>query len=423
MRVLSSTSTPARGGPTVALVPTRLLVLATAAGAALAVPAAAGAAGLPVVALTTERAIRDDPKTAGRLRLTDGATVAYDGRMAVEVRGQSSQRFPKKSYDVELRRIDGTDRKAALLGMPADGDWVLHAAYNDKTLMRNALAYATARRMGRYAPATRFVELRLNGRYRGVYVLTEEPELGGDRADGEHLLELTFPYQARRKGDFFTTPRGRPIVQADTKAPQDRARVRSAVRTAERRLYGRRWRSPRLGWRRSFDAAAMTDHVLLQELLKNEDAFHASTFMTTTAGGPIVMGPAWDFDLSTGNTNYGPSARLAGSMVARRDWAERLLRDGAFVRGLARRWRELRAGGLLEAMLAQVDANVRTLGPAIGRNFRRWPVLGRYVWPNPRDPRTGRFRPTYRSEVAHLRSWLTRRAAWLDRNVDRLGRR
>ena len=83
--------------------------------------------------------------------------------MTIRTRGRWSQRFPKKSYAVEIR--DGDARRCT--GFPADDDWILYAAYNDRTLIRNALAYATARSMGRYAARTRFVELRLNGRYHG----------------------------------------------------------------------------------------------------------------------------------------------------------------------------------------------------------------------------------------------------------------
>ena len=81
----------------------------------------------------------------------------------------SSQRFPKKSFALETRRA------AALLGLPADDDWVLYAPYNDKSLMRNVLAYETTHRLGRYASRTRWVELTLNGRPHGVYVLMERP--------------------------------------------------------------------------------------------------------------------------------------------------------------------------------------------------------------------------------------------------------
>src|SRR5688572_31589978 len=129
----------------------RSIFLAFAALAAL--PAAAHA--LPVIHVDVPRAIPDEPKVAGTLRMP-----GYRGRIGIEVRGQSSQQFPKKSFAIELRDARGEDRKAPLLGMPADGDWVLYAPYNDKTLMRNAVAYRTARWVGRYAARTRFVRVR-----------------------------------------------------------------------------------------------------------------------------------------------------------------------------------------------------------------------------------------------------------------------
>src|ERR687895_356044 len=135
------------------------------------------------------------------------AMPVYRGRIGIEQRGQSSRRlFPKKSFAIELRGARGGDRKVPLLGMPDDGDWVLYAPYNDKTLMRNVLAYETARWMGRYAARTRFVKLRLNGRYHGVYVLMERLELGDDRVDAKALYEFTFHFQAPFKDPSFRTP-------------------------------------------------------------------------------------------------------------------------------------------------------------------------------------------------------------------------
>ena len=365
-------------------------------GLALAVAPPARAADLPVLRIDAARSIPDEPKVRAQLRMP-----GYRGRIAIERRGQSSQQFPKRSYAVELAR------DAALLGMPADDDWVLYAPYNDKTLMRNVVAYATARSIGRYAARTRFVELRLDGRYHGVYVLMERLELGDDRVAGEALYEFTFPFQARSKGPSFRTPvLKRPIVwedpgRGDLSARRARALARP-VRAAERALYGPG------SWRRRIDAASAVDFALLNELFKNEDGFHASTYMAL-AGGRLHLGPVWDFDISMGNSDYGPSRRLAGWMLAQRDWAERLYRDRGFRRALARRWRELRAAGLRRDVLAAVERSRRELRGAAGRNFRRWPVLDRRIWPNPVA------RGSYRAEVRSLRSWLVRRIAWLDR--------
>ena len=64
-----------------------------------------------------------------------------------------------------------------------------------------------------------------------------------------------------------------------------------------------------------------------------------------------------------------------------------------------------------ENLHAAIDANVRELRGELNRNFTRWPVLHRRIWPN------GAARGSHSAEVRHLRSWLDRRIAWIDRNV------
>ena len=367
------------------------------------------AAALPVIRIDTAGPIRNDPKVPARLQMP-----GYRGQIGIELRGQSSQRlFPKKSYALELRTAQGKDRKTPLLGMPADGDWVLYGPYNDKTLMRNVVAYATTRAIGRYAPRTRFAELRLNGRYQGVYVLIEKVELGDDRVRGEALFEFTFPLQARSKAPSFRTPlTRRPVVWEDPErgdlSPGRARALADRVRAAERALYGR------ASWRRHIDEASAVDYALINELFKNQDAFHASTFMALHADGKLRFGPVWDFDISSGNSDYGRSRRMRGWMLPTRDWAERLYRDRAFTQRLARRWRALRADGLRRKVLAAVEQSQTRLRGAVSPNFRRWPVLDRRIWPNPR------VHGSYRAELRFLRSWLNRRIGWIDRNIGRL---
>jgi CotH kinase protein len=275
------------------------------------------------------------------------------------------------------------------------------------------IAYETAGWLGRYAARTGFVRLRLNGRYHGVYVLMEKLELGDDRVTGEALLEFTFAYQARFKGRSFRTPiKRRPIVwedpeRADLSRPRANAIARR-VRAAERALYGRG------DWKRRIDIGSAVDFALINELFKNEDGFHGSTYMSLHADGMLHMGPVWDFDIAMGNSDYGPSRRLRGWLLRHRDWAERMYRDRTFTRRLARRWHQLRRAGLRRYVLATVDRSHAQLRGAIVPNFRRWPVLDHRIWPNPRA------RGSYTAELRFLRSWLNRRIRWIDRNIARL---
>ncbi len=107
----------------------------------------------------------------------------YAGDAGIKIRGQSSQMFPKKSYSIELRSETGSDTSAALLGMPAEEDWVLYAPYSDKTMLRNALTFHLGNRMGGWQPGNRFCEVYLNGDYIGIYVLTESIKRDSNRVD------------------------------------------------------------------------------------------------------------------------------------------------------------------------------------------------------------------------------------------------
>ena len=396
--------------------------LALAAGA-LATPAAGAGAtpGLPLVVIDTERRIVDDPKVDARMRIVSGGATRFSGRIGIEIRGTSSMAYPKKQYAIEVRGAKGKGRDVRLLGMPRDDDWVLQGPYGDKTLMRNAVAYRTARSLGQYASRTRFVEVVINDDLRGVFVLMEPPELGEHRVAGEHLVEMTAPYKTKAGDRSFPSVTGQRFIHADPKpkdmGPRRTRWIQRRLSGAEAALYGPSFADAARGWRAHVDERSAVDAVLLHELLKNQDAFHASLFLHAAPGKRLRIGPAWDFDIAMGNSDFGESARLEGWMTPGRPWAGRLLQDPGFARALIARWRQLRAAGLREHVLAQVDANAARLRAAQARNFRRWPILGVRVWPNPVDPATGRALPDHRSEVAALRGWIDARVAWIDANV------
>jgi len=128
-----------------------------------------------------------------RAKLTSEAN--YSGPCWVNIRGRASLRYPKNSFTVKTLNGDGDPADAALLGLPADDDWVLYAPYPDKTFMRDVLAYEWHREMGHWAPRTRFVELFVNdgggkiGRkdYAGIYVLIERITRNKNRVDVSKL--------------------------------------------------------------------------------------------------------------------------------------------------------------------------------------------------------------------------------------------
>lgn len=373
-----------------------------------ALPAPAGAA-LRRVDIAVGRPVGDGPKTPAQMRI--GGARGYRGAVGIELRGSASRRSAKQSYALETRSRGRRSRSVALLGMPKENDWVLNAVHSDPTFSRDVLAYATARRLGRWAPRTRLVELYLDRRYQGVYVLSEQAKLDRARVavpragiTGGYLVELSSePFAGGFTGPVTGRAYGHKDPDHDDLKPAEAAWIAAYVADAERAVAARDG-----GWRAFVDESAAVDYLLLQELFANQDAFRRSTFLAKGTDQPLVFGPVWDFDRSMGLSLSGAFAiGPRGWVTPGRPWAGDLLADVTFRHLLAARWSALRRQGLLEDMLHQVDGNRRALRAAQVRNARRWPAT--------------RARP-HAVEMRRLRGWLVRRVRWIDANVQALAR-
>ncbi|HBH50781.1 MAG TPA: spore coat protein CotH [Planctomycetaceae bacterium] len=413
-----------------------------------------GSSALPLLIIDPgAQAIPNEPKIQATLSVIDHGpgklnaladTPTQQVPIRIEVRGSSSQMFDKKSYALETVNESGEDQPASLLGLPKETDWILYGPYSDKSLMRNHIAYELSRRMGQYAPRTRFAEAFVRERegdlaeqYVGVYLLVESIKRGKDRVDVPRLREnesgeITGGYVLKvdRVGgpetyftsDFgtvlgFVSPRGSRLND-----PQ-RAWIQHDFSQFEERLSRRDFRDPQEGYARFIDSDSFIDYFLLNELFKNVDAYFLSTFLHRTGDGRLKLGPVWDLDLSSGNASYGGVWKAEGWMLFPEDprrgsavpfWWDRLFEDPAFRTRLRDRYRALRKTVLSEPALYQlIDDTAQTLDAAQKRNFRRWPTLGKYVWPNPRP-----FARTYSELIQNLKSWFHNRFVWMDANLE-----
>ena len=121
--------------------------------------------------------------------------IMWSGVGAIHVRGNSSSEYDKKQYALEIRDENGDDFAISPFGLPIEADWILHAPYSDKTLLRNHLMFYWSRAIGRYAPRTRFVELYMEdgdgdideSDYHGLYVFTEKIKRDPGRVNVEKL--------------------------------------------------------------------------------------------------------------------------------------------------------------------------------------------------------------------------------------------
>ena len=393
----------------VALLTTATAIAAVPAGAA----AQSGAPRLPVVAIDAPEGIVDEPKRPGTMRVYDTEGREHDnGPIGIELRGFTSQQDdPKKSYAVETRTDSGANRNVPLLGMPADDDWVLIASYLDESLLRNFVAYSTARRLGRYAARTRLVEVFLNNGYEGVYLLAEDLKVHEDRVavddsniSGGYLVEMT--NMRRTAGErFFTTPvTNQPFFYKDPR-PNDISEERAAwirdyISQFERRLYGNQFTDRQFGYQPELDVSAAVDYLLLNELFRNADTFRNSTYMHKGVGGKLVLGPLWDFDHAIGNDGNAEDNLTTGWEYVASPWAQRFYADPYFRSRMALHWDAMQRQGLKSHIMQTIDAGSELLAEAAERNKERWQ------------------RPANHAQaVAYLKSWLEQRIQWMDANL------
>jgi hypothetical protein len=414
---------------------------------------------LPIIVINTNgQEIVDEPKITADMGIIDNGSArnnvtdsynGYNGKIGIELRGQTSQDFPKKPYAVELRDTLGNDLEASILGMPKNEDWILYATYNDKTFMRDILIYSLARKLGWYASRTRYCELVLNGEYMGVYVLMEKIKRGknrvniakmdetciaGDELTGGYIIKADkkdddedswyskYPGSGYNREFIYEYPKTEDITE------EQKAYIKNYIDTFEDVLAGSNFADTLNGYSKYIDVNSFIDYMLMTEFCKNVDGFRISTYMykeRDSKGGKLFMGPLWDYNNAFGNCDYAMGPYSTGWQLDfdppnppdgdKREiifWFKRLLEDKAFADKLNARWFRLRGTTLkYENITALMDSLALVVDEAKERNFERWPILDEIVWPNPY------IWYTYEGEVNYLKTWIEDRLGWMDENM------
>jgi len=417
---------------------------------------------LPIVIIDTDgKNIPDEPKiTAGmkilwhedgsRNYLTD-TEYNYDGLIGIEMRGSSSQDlFPKKQYAVETRDESGENLNISLLGFPKENDWILHAPYSDKTLMRNVLTYTLTRKTGWYASRCKFCELVKNGEYMGIYILMEkikrddnrvdinklkENEISGDDLTGGYVIKIDKFTGEHTDGWYSKTSDYNIFYQYhepkdDEIVPEQKQYIQDKIEYFETAMADGNFSD----WSNIIDISSFIDYMLITELTKNIDAYRLSTYLykDKDSNNPkIFAGPVWDYNLAFGNANYFQGDKtdkwlteiLFSTSIMQGDdyfppfWWKTLWESADFRDRVKTRWQELRKSIFsTDAIFGIVDSVANLLEESVPRNYDRWDyVLGYWVWPNPSGYQN---RTTYLSEVNYLKSWIYNRLDWIDNNID-----
>ena len=230
-----------------------------------------------------------------------GQFTSYSANAQIRGRGNSSFNwYPKKPYRIKL------NQKHKVLGMGKAKSWVLLANYRDITDMMNTFVFEMGRWMGLpYTNHTRYVELFLNGDYKGVYQLTEQIQQGTNRVavsdDRGILIALDAddgPSLSPSAGDNFSSKVYK--MPVCVKYPEDEwftantvDSVKAVFAELEQAIKDKDF--PRVD--SMLDIPSFIKYLQIQEFIYNvELSAPRSIYMHKDGDGKWVMGPLWDFD-------------------------------------------------------------------------------------------------------------------------------
>ncbi len=400
---------------------------------------------LPIVIIETEsqQQISDEPKVTahmgiinngpGNMNSIDDAYNEYDGYIGIEHRGNSTQNYPKKPFDLETRDENGENLNVSLLGMPEENDWILRASYFDHTFIRNSLASHMSMLLGNWASRTRHVELVVNGEYLGIYLLMEQIKKDENRLDIATLKETDIDGEEVTGGyiwkvDGFQNEFGNNRNLVYPKSDEITSEQLNYIRNSDdafRNLMSRSSRTysdPNSGYVSHINVKSFINEVIVQEAMRNSDAYAWSAYFYKDKNELISAGPVWDFDQSAGNSSYPDDADHTQWLIEHfgkqdvPDFWRKLIADPFFKYSLKLRWEEMRATSFSnERLFAFIDSIAAELTVPQTREFTKWNVLGQFIW---RETTGFEQRDTYQKEVDYLKEFLNKRWQWMDDQLE-----
>ena len=141
---------------------------------------------LPIISIETTNTIIDDPKTLASFVYSDSVQI-LSSNIGIELRGGSSQSYPKKTYDIELWLDENGDNtnKVQFGNLRSDDDWILDGMYNEPLRLRSHISsklwlemhkpyYIEDEPEAKSGAGVEYVELFINNGYNGIYNLSEQ---------------------------------------------------------------------------------------------------------------------------------------------------------------------------------------------------------------------------------------------------------
>lgn len=327
--------------------------------------------------------------------------------------------YPKKPYRIKF------DEKTSVFGETKNKSWVLLAMYNDFSMIKDNLAFnmADALDNSSFAPATHYVELYLNGSYRGLYLLTDQVDENKGRTGvktdfDENDVEVPFlveldaraPDEGVEGVDWFSVS-GREYAikypEADERySPEQFEYIKEYIEKVDSLC-----RKPNVTiaeLSEYIDVKSFIDFYLVQETMGQTEINWKSVYMSKAVGEKLVMGPVWDFDWSVTGPYIGDFRGayrgIYDGFRSTNNWF-RALYDGSpeFRTALCERFNEVK--GDLNSVIETADSERVLIAIAAKKDRMRWHWY--------------RLGVSFESCSDEVIEWCKNRIGWLDGELNK----
>ncbi|MFN5324010.1 MAG: CotH kinase family protein [Bacteroidota bacterium] len=370
--------------------------------------------------------VPDEPKIESTLKWIRKNNQVEEFDMGIEARGSTSIDFSQVSYSLKFR--NNVDFSAIIENSLPSTNWILYAPYLDLSLIRNVLAYDLSRSFGHYSSRSYPVEVIINGNYMGLFYLMEKID--------HKSLKLDFTRQINPGYNQPCLPFLAEIGNVDTKdsvvshslgwaivhgPPRTELRNSGYYEKVASLLENMEMCAKDTGCLLvdKLDFLSFSDFIILQELMKNVDAYRLSTFFhmrCESSDSKIYAGPIWDFNLSCAVTNDRRGSDIAGWIFSSGedvdDFWTNLFKHKDFTAFFNKRYATLRRNHLSDsAVLNKVDSLVSmvSIHEKNHRSKYKWPRDN--FWPYAKLPRN------YDEEIQRLKKFLIDRLRWMDSQI------
>lgn len=308
-----------------------------------------------------------------------------------------SLQIGKNSYAILFSEV------VSLFDEPKNNDWELMPNADDNTMLRTQTMFYMGHLSNLpFTPRYHFVDLMLNGRYYGTYMLGDRMENASARVDvgfNGYILKI----DAATTGVNFTTSeieQPLSILTPSVLVGDNNYRfIASYLESAEEALFGDNFKNESEGWQKYLDMDSFVDWYLINEIAKNEDAFQAECYMNMKKSGKLRMGPLWKAEKSFGFEK----SSYSGFVVKNTKWYNRLFQDPAFVAKVKERFAYFYKHK--NTIIKEISANAEYLKRSAQENSNKWDVF---------DKSAGDTKVQYLKTVSSMKDWLEKRMDWMN---------